>query len=97
MASKFTEHVIDIIRNIPQGYVVTYGKIASMAGNSRGARGVSWILHSSSIKHDLPWHRVINRSGRISLPQGAGFEEQKALLEAEGIAVSLNGKVDLEK
>ncbi|MHA1457965.1 MAG: MGMT family protein [Promethearchaeota archaeon] len=60
MPSEFTQEVIKIIKNIPKGKVLTYGMIAKLAGNPRAARQVSWILHSSSKKYDLPWHRVIN-------------------------------------
>ncbi len=91
----FSQRVIAILKEIPEGKVVTYGQIAAMAGNPRGARGVVWILRSSSRKYNLPWHRVVAAGGRISLPEGAGFEEQAALLAAEGIIVN-NGKIDLK-
>lgn len=96
MATIFTQRVIDLISRIPEGKVVTYGILASYAGNRSGARQVARILHSSSEKYDLPWHRVINREGKISLPPGRGFERQKALLEEEGV-VFINGRVDLER
>ena len=65
--TKFTEEVLDIIKMIPKGKVMTYGQIAAYAGNPRGARQVSRILHSMSSSHELPWHRVINSKGGISL------------------------------
>lgn len=55
------------------------------------------MLHSLSRAARLPWQRVINSRGWISLPRGAGFEEQKALLEAEGVAVKEDGRIDLKK
>ena len=92
----FTERVIDIIREIPPGKVATYGGIAERAGNPRAARQVARVLHSSSRKRGLPWHRVINKQGRIAL-KDQGFERQKALLEAEGIYLDLKGNIDLEE
>lgn len=89
--NDFTKHVIQIIQKIPEGKVMTYGQIAAIAGNSRGARQVSWILHAMSKKYRLPWHRVINASGKISL-QGS---EQRELLELEDVTFDSSGKIDL--
>ncbi len=96
MISDFSKRVIEIILKIPAGKIATYGQIASIAGNSKSARQISRILHSSSAKYDLPWHRVINSQGRISMRSGDGFEMQKAMLESEGVQVT-NGKVNLNK
>ncbi len=68
-----------------------------MAGNNRAARQVVRILHTYSKKEGLPWHRVVNREGRISLPKGQGYEEQKALLENEGVEFEFGGGIDLER
>ena len=95
--SRFTEEVIRLIDSIPEGKVCTYGRIAAAAGNPRGTRGVVWILHSSSERENLQWHRVINRNGGISLKPGYGFELQKQLLESEGIEFSEQGTIDLKK
>ena len=92
----YTQRVVEAIKRIPRGKVATYGQLAAMAGNPRGARQVVRVLHTLSEKESLPWHRVINSKGTISLT-GAGFDEQKALLEAEGVAVDGRGAVDLEK
>ncbi|WP_028584363.1 MGMT family protein [Desulfogranum mediterraneum] len=91
----FTNQVISIIHSIPPGRVSTYGMVAAMAGNSRAARQVARILHSSSAREDLPWHRVINRQGRISLPPFQGYELQKSLLEAEGVVFDSGDRVEL--
>ena len=93
--TKFTEEVLDIIKMIPSGKVMTYGQIAAYAGNPRGARQVSRILHSMSETHNLPWHRVINSKGTISLTGEGGFI-QGAMLADEGIPV-INKKIDLSK
>ena len=96
MVTPFTSRVIAIIDQIPYGMVSTYGVIAECAGNHRGAREVARILHTSSKKYNLPWHRVINRMGKISLRQFSGHEEQRHLLEQEGVHFDDNGRVDLE-
>lgn len=95
MAEEFTEKVVRLIRSIPKGKVLTYGGVAALAGNPRGSRQVSRILHSMSRKHRLPWHRVINSKGRISLPHPSDYEEQRRLLEQEGVQFSLSERIDL--
>ena len=95
MNSEFSKNVIFILKNIPYGRVITYGAAAALAGNPRAARQVSWLLHSSSKKFNLPWHRVISSSGKISLPPPYD-EEQITLLNAEGIEF-IGKKVDLSK
>jgi len=93
---SFTTRIKKIIKQIPKGKVATYSQIATLAGNYRAPRQVVWILHSSSIKDRLPWHRVINSQGKISLPPGNGFEEQKQLLEKEGVKFNQYQAIDLE-
>ena len=93
--TEFTQTVIHIISSIPHGKVMTYGQIAAYAGNPRGARQVSRILHSMSEKHNLPWHRVISSKGGISLTGEAGFVQTELLLQ-EGIQV-VNKKIPLNK
>ncbi|MHA1240718.1 MAG: MGMT family protein [Promethearchaeota archaeon] len=97
MPSDFTQDVIKIIKNIPVGKVLTYGKIAKLAGNPRAARQVSWLLHSSSKKYKLPWHRVINSLGKIALKSQDGQDYQKILLEKEGVEINSTNKIDLKK
>ncbi len=93
----FTQKVKDIIKKIPPGKVCTYGQIAAYAGNPRGARQVAWVLHSSSRKDNLPWHRVVNSKGGISLKPNYGYEIQKQLLEKEGIAFDSNDTIDFDR
>jgi methylated-DNA-protein-cysteine methyltransferase-like protein len=93
--TDFTKQVLIIIKSIPYGKVMTYGQIAALAGNPRAARQVSRILHSMSFAHELPWHRVINSKGGISLTGESGFV-QASLLVQEGIIVK-NKKVDLRE
>ena len=93
--TKFTEEVLEIVKMIPNGKVMTYGQIAAYAGNTRGARQVSRILHSMSAAYHLPWHRVINSKGTISLTGEEGYL-QGSMLSNEGIDV-LNEEIDLHK
>ncbi|MBN1647900.1 MAG: MGMT family protein [Spirochaetales bacterium] len=93
--TEFTEQVIQIIQSIPPGKVLTYGKVAAMAGNPRGARQVARILHSMSASRGLPWYRVIGSRGTVSLPEGGGKEEQLYLLAGEGVESRPDGGIDL--
>jgi methylated-DNA-protein-cysteine methyltransferase-like protein len=92
---EFEDRVKTLIRSIPRGRVATYAQIASLAGNYRAARQVARVLHSASDKEGLPWHRVINSRGGISLPRGRGFEEQRRRLRNEGVAVDRSGRIEL--
>lgn len=94
--TELIENIKRIIKSIPPGRVCTYGEIAACAGNNRAARQVAWVLHSSSHRDGLPWHRVINKRGRISLKKYGGYELQKSLLNKEGVFFDSNDSVDLE-
>ena len=92
---EFESRVKKAIKAIPRGQVATYSQIASLAGDYKAARQVARVLHASSDKDRLPWHRVINSRGGISLPRGRGFEQQRRLLKREGVAVEASGRIDL--
>ncbi|WP_349774003.1 MGMT family protein [Fictibacillus phosphorivorans] len=94
---RFTETVIQIIKRIPAGKVMSYGQIAKAAGSPRGARQVVRILHAMSRKHSLPWHRVINSKGEIGIQDEELFFTQKTLLEGEGVKIKGRNRIDLEK
>lgn len=96
-AGDFTSEVISLIKSIPRGKVATYGQIAHLTGLYPSVRRVVWILHSSSEKEGLPWHRVVNHKGTISLKPGKGYEKQKAMLEREGIVFDERNRIDLER
>ncbi|CAG0909436.1 unnamed protein product [Cyprideis torosa] len=81
----------------PFGMVSTYGHLAVLAGNPGGARQVARILSSCSRKYNLPWHRVVNRMGAISLDRGRGYERQKQLLLTEGVVFDKDDRIDLER
>ena len=94
---EFTNEVIRIIKAIPRGKVATYGQIAYLTGHYPSVRRVVWILHSCSEKEGLPWHRVVNRKGLISLKPGKGYEKQKELLEDEGIIFGERDLINLDQ
>jgi methylated-DNA-protein-cysteine methyltransferase related protein len=66
-----------------------------LLGQTRAARTVGWALRAAHTPDDVPWHRVVNGSGRISLRAGYGAELQRALLEDEGVEFDLSGRIDL--
>ncbi|MBP8063966.1 MAG: methylated-DNA--[protein]-cysteine S-methyltransferase [Acinetobacter sp.] len=86
-----------IIQLIPKGKVATYGQIAKLAGLPKHARHVGFALKNMADDTVVPWHRVINSQGKISLSKEDGFGEniQIVKLQSEGVAV-LNGKVNLK-
>jgi len=94
--TPFSQEAIKIIQSIPAGKVATYGQIALLAGNHRNARRVSRLIHTCSKKHNLPWHRIVNIQGKISL-KGEKFDIQYAMLKAEGIEFGANNAIDLKK
>lgn len=78
--------VYHILTLVPQGRVTTYQHIATLAGMGRGARQVGRLLRQLPPDTQLPWHRVINSRGCISLPVGSeGYIEQRERLEQEGV------------
>ncbi len=95
--TSFFQKAKAIIKMIPSGKVATYGQIAAYAGDPRGARQVAWVLNSSSQKDELPWHRVINSKGKISLKPNYGYEIQKALLEKEGVTFDSEDTIDFDQ
>ena len=97
MASPFTDRVVLIVSQIPPGKVATYGMVAMLAGSPRAARQVGWLLHSLSEKRQLPWHRVVNRHGAVSLHDGHNSRWQRILLEDEGVVFGADGRIDLAR
>ncbi len=92
MRSKNTyEKIYDVVREIPQGRVATYGQVAALAGNPRWARVVGYALHVNPDPEGIPCYRVVNREGRLSDAFAfGGVNRQKLLLEAEGVEVEGN-------
>jgi methylated-DNA-protein-cysteine methyltransferase-like protein len=94
----FFDQVYLLVRQIPPGSVASYGQIAALLGHPRAARTVGWALNAltESVDPPVPWQRVINRSGRITIAR-AGLDPavQRRLLEGEGIEFDENGDVDM--
>ena len=86
------EQFYDIVRQIPHGKVATYGQIATLAGYYGQARQVGYALHAVP-SGDIPWHRVINAQGKISLNLEMGGAVQRKMLEDEGVTFSEAGVV----
>jgi len=85
-----------VVRRIPRGQVATYGQIAELAGLPGHARQVGYALHALPSGTAAPWHRVLNASGAVSLRAVPGAElTQRQLLEREGVAFDLRGRVRL--
>jgi methylated-DNA-protein-cysteine methyltransferase-like protein len=103
--SAYYNQVYQIVRAIPPGRVMTYGSIAALvpppAGldSARYARvRARWVGYAmAACPEDVPWQRVINAQGRISLRTGHGPKIQRILLEQEGVVFNEQGKVDLKK
>jgi methylated-DNA-protein-cysteine methyltransferase related protein len=92
------ERVWQVIALIPNGRVATYGQIAALAGLPRGARRVGRVLSQLPKGTRIPWHRVVNASGGISLPEeSGGYARQRGLLEKEGVAFNRSGRIALRK
>jgi methylated-DNA-protein-cysteine methyltransferase-like protein len=85
----------ETIQDIPPGYVASYGQIAEIAGIPRGARQVGYALRHTPDGLELPWHRVVQASGKSAFdPDGRAFRTQRDRLVDEGV-VMLNGKVNM--
>jgi methylated-DNA-protein-cysteine methyltransferase-like protein len=87
----------ETVQDIPQGYVANYGQVAEIAGIPRGARQVGYALRHSPRGLELPWHRVLQASGRSAFdPNSHAFRTQRKRLAEEGVAMR-GGKVDMNK
>jgi methylated-DNA-protein-cysteine methyltransferase related protein len=93
--TDFTERVYRTVRRVPRGQVVSYGGVAAILGSPRAARGVGHALHALPDGSDVPWWRVVNRNGEISI-RGAvhAARLQRVLLEAEGVSFDERGRID---
>ncbi|MFH0256994.1 MGMT family protein [Vibrio rumoiensis] len=94
--TSFEEHIFYTLNQVPYGKVSTYGMIAKAAGYPGYARHVGRLLANLPEGSKLPWYRVINSQGKISL-KGNDMERQKAKLLMEGVDVSSSGRINLKK
>ncbi len=97
-SSPTYERIYAVVRQIPPGKVAAYGQIASIVGGCT-ARMVGYAMAALTPRHeDVPWHRVINAQGKISLrADSAGSALQRRLLEEEGVRFDSTGKVDFRQ
>lgn len=103
MTINFYEQVYAVVRRIPRGKVTSYGRIAAMLGRPQAARAVGYALSALRDKKDdpayqnIPWQRVVNSQGRISIVNPDNSPNRQArLLRQEGVEVSENLKIDLD-
>lgn len=94
---KFFEQVYALVRCIPSGRVATYGQIARLLGQPHAARTVGWAMRAAPEDQNIPWHRVVNATGRISLRSPDGVTHQRRLLLSEGIAFGPDERIDLTR
>ena len=94
----FNESVYELVRQIPAGRVASYGQVARMVGRPRNARFVGFALHANPEPGVIPCHRVVFKDG--SLAPGFAFggpDEQRRMLEDEGVDFTTDGKVDMTR
>lgn len=89
--NEFNQRVYAVVGRIPYGRVVSYGQIARILGSPRGARQVGWAMRICP--DSLPWQRVVMADGSIT--GGMFADMRKGLLEAEGVKLLPDGRVDM--
>jgi methylated-DNA-protein-cysteine methyltransferase-like protein len=97
--SGFDQRVFAVVARIPHGRLATYGQVAELIGAWGCARQVGWALKRLPLPSELPWHRVVNAQGRISLSvsrEGSDWM-QVELLRGEGIPVDDQGRLPLAR
>lgn len=94
----FFSMVYEIVAQIPEGKVLTYGQIAMMLGNPYASRIVGYAMSSAPPEQNLPCHRVVNKEGKMA-PGNifGGQENQRYMLEREGVTFTENGCIDMKK
>jgi len=96
---KFFARVYDVVHQIPEGRVATYGQVARMVGEPRKARFVGFAMHSSpGVAGGVPCHRVVFKDGSLcSEFSFGGREEQRRMLQDEGVSFLADGRVDIDR
>ena len=97
MEISFDRRVFAMVARIPEGQLATYGQIADLIGAWGRARQVGWALRRLTLPSEVPWHRVVNAQGRISMSLSREGSDwiQRELLMAEGIPVDEQGRLPL--
>ncbi|HEY3289983.1 MAG TPA: MGMT family protein [Anaerolineae bacterium] len=94
-STSFYQQVYAIVRMIPRGMVMSYGGVARQSGFPGRARGVGYALHALTPKARVPWWRVINAQGRLSIPNNEVSSIQRDKLMAEGVQVDDDLRVNM--
>lgn len=91
------DRIYEVVRRIPKGRVATYGQVAALAGLPGHARQVGYALSALPDGSDVPWHRVINARGELSI-RSEGFYHflQRNMLEDEGVVFDSSARVSLD-
>ena len=98
MTSSSYQRIYDVVRRIPPGSVATYGQVAGLAGLGGHARLVGYALSGLSDDDSVPWHRVINARGEVSVRTDPFYEdEQSQLLHREGVLAGRDGRIPLDR
>jgi methylated-DNA-protein-cysteine methyltransferase related protein len=92
---NFRDRVETLVAHIPPGKVMTYGQLAALCGNARAARIVGGIAHFGD--PNLPWQRVVNKSGGLASGYPGGRKEHANALRSEGIGVSEDYRVNVQE
>ena len=94
--TEFTRRIYEVVKQIPKGCVASYGQVAQLAGNPRGARGVGFALHRNHEPGVIPCHREVFQDGSTCTGYAFGGPEvQRRLLEEEGVTFLPDGRVDM--
>jgi methylated-DNA-protein-cysteine methyltransferase related protein len=93
-SSSYTR-IYSVVKRIPRGRVATYGQVAKLAGLPGHARQVGYALHALTAATAVPWQRVVNAAGAISLRPMSGGISQRLLLEKEGVRFDARGRIPL--
>jgi methylated-DNA-protein-cysteine methyltransferase related protein len=88
--------IYEVVRQVPRGRVASYGQIAEIVGAGCDARMVGYAMAATPEGSDVPWQRIVNRQGKISLP-GQGGEIQRMRLEAEGVTFDARNRIDMQR
>lgn len=96
--NEFTKRIYEVVRQIPRGCVASYGQVAALAGNPRGARGVGFALHRNPQPGVIPCHRVVFKDGSVCTGFAFGGPQvQRRMLEEEGVVFLPDGRVDMAR
>lgn len=97
-SDELAQLILSTVVLIPYGKVASYGQIAALAGLPKHARLVGRVLSQMESESTVPWHRVINSQGKISLSRldDSGYNEQQARLLSEGVTIN-KGKISFKQ